>query len=373
MPQRTPTPAEFDRLPEAASALEAWLRDEALPVWSTAGVDAGRGSFHESLTPDGRPAGEQRRARVQSRQVWVFATAALSGFGDGYADVARRGVEFYRRHYLAHTGLFARNADAEGVVTDPVATLYEQAFSLLALSAMERLDGGYRRQARLLRDAMKPMRHDRGGWREAGEQPFQANAHMHLLEAALAWEGAGDPTWAVEADEIVRLALTRFIDPASGVVREFFDADWRALPEAAGGLIEPGHQFEWAWLLEEWGLSRGDARARAAARRLYAAGARGVDGARNVAVGATWGDFSVREPLARLWAQTERLRAAARFGLEHEALDAARGLVRFLETPAQGVWRDKMQADGSFVDEPAPATSLYHLMSGLLPLLGSTR
>ena len=53
------------------------------------------------------------------------------------------------------------------------------------------------------------------------------------------------------------LALTRFIDPETGVLREFFDADWRA-PGGEDGLVEPGHQFEWAWLLQRWGRLRGE-------------------------------------------------------------------------------------------------------------------
>jgi len=34
---------------------------------------------------------------------------------------------------------------------------------------------------------------------------------------------------------------------------------------------------------------------------------------------------------------------------------------RFFEVPVPGLWRDKMQADGSFVIEPAPASSFYHI------------
>ena len=66
-------------------------------------------------------------------------------------------------------------------------------------------------------------------------------------------------------------------------------------------LVEPGHQFEWAWLLDRWGRARGAAQGEAAARRLYAAGLRGVDRHREVAVNSLWDDFSVRDGWARLW------------------------------------------------------------------------
>jgi mannose-6-phosphate isomerase len=49
-------------------------------------------------------------------------------------------------------------------------------------------------------------------------------------------------------------------------------------------------------------------------------------------------------------------------------LAAASGLAQYLETPARGAWRDKLQADATFVDEPSPATSFYHLMVAILEL-----
>ena len=47
---------------------------------------------------------------------------------------------------------------------------------------------------------------------------------------------------------------------------------------------------------------------------------------------------------------------------------ALRALSAYLQTPVQGLWRDKRRPDGSFVDEPAPASSLYHLVVAILEL-----
>jgi mannose-6-phosphate isomerase len=87
-----------------------------------------------------------------------------------------------------------------------------------------------------------------------------------------------------------------------------------------------------------------------------------------LAVGALWSDLRVRDSGARLWAQTEYLKAAITFGDDAEALRAAQGLALYLQTSRRGTWRDKLRADGSFVEEPAPATSFYHLMGAILPL-----
>ena len=87
-----------------------------------------------------------------------------------------------------------------------------------------------------------------------------------------------------------------------------------------------------------------------------------MDPVRGCAVNALWDDFSLRDDLARLWPQTEHLKAALVLGESEEALEAANCLKSYLETPAVGVWRDKLRADGTFVDESAPATSFYHLI-----------
>ena len=48
-----------------------------------------------------------------------------------------------------------------------------------------------------------------------------------------------------------------------------------------------------------------------------------------------------------------------------------RALNRYL-TP-NGAWRDKRRADGGFVDEPAPASSLYHITGALDEMCAAAR
>ena len=58
----------------------------------------------------------------------------------------------------------------------------------------------------------------------------------------------------------------------------------------------------------------------------------------------------------------------ATLGERDDALAAALTIARFLETPLAGVWRERMDAHGRFLEEPAPATSLYHLTTAILAL-----
>lgn len=239
--------------------------------------------------------------------------------------------------------------DLDGGPLDPEARLYEHAFLLLAFSALGREDEALETLGRLA-----AFRHGAGGFAERGAHPFQANAQMHLLEAALVWRDRGGASvWGDLVQELADLAANRFIDPATGALNEFFDDRWRPLA-GAGGLIEPGHMMEWAWLLAQCG--RGDV-----ARGLYDAACRGADPSRGVLVNALWPDLSVRDAAARLWPQTEHLKAALILGERDAALRVAGALAKFLQTPTRGVWRERMAADGRFLQEPSPATSLYHL------------
>jgi mannose/cellobiose epimerase-like protein (N-acyl-D-glucosamine 2-epimerase family) len=217
---------------------------------------------------------------------------------------------------------------------------------------------------------MAGLAHPGGGWREDVGHPFQANAHMHLLEACLAWETL-EPrgVWTTMADAIVVLAREAFIDGEGGFLREFFEADWRPAAGDAGGLVEPGHQFEWAWLLTRWGRARSDDWSAGAARRLYEAGCKGVDAGRGVALDELDDRLAVRSPGARLWPQTERLKAALILGREtppDHAVRALKGLQLYLEPT--GLWRDKQRPDRTFVEEAAPASSLYHIAAAWVQL-----
>jgi len=194
---------------------------------------------------------------------------------------------------------------------------------------------------------------------------------MHLFEAALAWvEAGGSPAWRGLAEELAELALSRLIDPASGAVGEHFLADWSAAEAEAP--IEPGHQFEWAGLLERWSVMAQSPQALAAAVRLFEAGSAGVDAVRSVAVDEIGPGRSLAATRARLWPQAERLKASCALyratgdaDYRRCAAAAARSLKTYLEVPTPGLWRDKMRADATFEAEPAPASSLYHIAGAI--------
>ena len=351
-----------------------WLHKSALPLWWERGSDSVGGGFHELLGLDGTPPPDvTRRARVQSRQSYSYALAGELGWNGPWRQAAPYGIDYLIRHYRKEEGQFCTLVSARGEVLDSTTMLYDQAFALLAMAAVfkvmpERTD--LRDMAHALFAGIRTARqHSTGGFVETGERAFISNPHMHLLEALLAW-GELEPAtiWDRYADHIVGLCRTKFIDAEGGFLREHFDKDWNPAPGTLGHVVEPGHQFEWAWLLARWAKMRGEPEAIVAARRLFENGLRGVDPNRDAAVHAMSDDFSVTQPSARLWAQTERIKAALILAepgddrLLKEALKGAACLWRYLDTPLPGLWRDKFEPDGTFVEEPAPASSFYHII-----------
>jgi mannose-6-phosphate isomerase len=209
---------------------------------------------------------------------------------------------------------------------------------------------------------------------EARDGIFESNPHMHLLEACLAWADIGaDPGWTEWTRQLVELALHGFIRPSTGALGECFTADWQPAPGNAGRIVEPGHQFEWAWLLLR-AESRHPGPLRNAALRLIAIGE--TSGVHNqVAVNALLDDFSVHDPNARCWPQTERLKAALlaaqRTGNEAYwtmAAAAAASLLPYLDTPIAGLWLDVQLPSGELIDSASPASTFYHLAGAIVAL-----
>ena len=383
------SPQHLDFVRQPAETLQTgarrfadWMRLRALPTWATFGQSA-EGIFTELITLAGRPIETSHRARVQARQIYVFAQAGLLGWVGPWKRCLDDGLETLIAHYLREDGLCRTLLAPDGSPLDDAAMLYDQAFVMLALVTARSAgstDQTLEARAVAIRNHLLNMSLPNGALVEGGKDPYQSNCHMHLLEASLAWEEVGgDPLWTAFSDQIVALARSTFIDAEGGFLREFFGPDWMPAEGEAGRLVEPGHQFEWAWLLARYSRARGDEAALAIAMRLYAHGTQGISERLAVAVDAMNEDGSIRSRRARLWPQTEWLKASlllaelSEDGKRHDFLEAAaaaqRGLWFYLTE--DGLWHDKRLPDRSFIEEPAPASSFYHIMAAFRQLSDS--
>ncbi|MDB6091803.1 MAG: mannose-6-phosphate isomerase [Gammaproteobacteria bacterium] len=369
--------ATVARVRDSLRSLQRWLADDAYPLWARQGYDDVHGGFHETLGSDGPVANEPRRARVQLRQIYSFARAADLGWRENACGLVTGGLDYFFAHYRRSDGLFRTLVAPNGTGLDDSALLYDQAFVLLALAESQKISGSDPKlvqaaqalRSRLYEHLKRPGPGFSSGVPDA--LPLLANPHMHLLEAALSWTTVSDePAWRALADEIGHLALERLIDSRTGALHERFAESWTPLSSPAQRIVEPGHHFEWAWLLLRWG-NRPDTAVLNAATRLVEIGE--THGVRQgVAVNALLEDFAVHDGAARLWPQTERVKVAVRLAMltgdpRYWSMTerATEGLRRYLDTEVPGLWFDRLTVDGQFVRERSPASSFYHIVGAI--------
>lgn len=364
-------------------------REAILPLWTSSGFDPATGAFEERLDFDRRPViAAPRRAMVQARQIAVAAHAALSGRLPAARDLALTAA-----HRLVATHLEADGApgwvfsvDRDGRVVDAGRDLYAHAFVLYGFAWALRLD----RDPAFVRavDATLGMIDGpfadplAGGCWDAlprTDRLRRQNPHMHLFEALLALhETTGRADVLDRARHLHRLATTRFLDMATGALREEFDDDWRVHPAPGAGRVEPGHLFEWAWLLRRWEAASGEDQSAAVAALLRPAIAAGLDRGSGRIVDEISEDGRLVAASSRAWPHAEALKAlveeAARggttlpAGLDAEATIAAvlaRLCDAHLGPDLAGGWIDHLDAADRPLSRAMPASTLYHVHFGL--------
>ncbi len=350
-----------------------------LPLCRDRFADPVRGGFHEQLDALHAPVPlGTRRLMVQCRQLYVLAHAALLGDASGH-EAAERGYAFLRRHYPdpVHGGWFFR-ATEDGVPTDRSKDLYAHAFVLFALAWLHRAFAAPDAiaLAGATYDTLRTRMAAPGGgfWDRAGEdwQPDRTlrrqNPHMHLLEALLALhEATGDPAWLAEADALVRLFLDRFFDAPTGTLGEYFGRDWAPHPDQ-GHVVEPGHHYEWVWLLHRYRAQGGTLAVFDAGEALFATARRhGFDAAHGGIHDQI--DRAGRPLVAtrRIWPVTEAIKAhlvRREAGYPVPAEEPARLIAHlfadFLD-PAPHGWVETCTREGQPTQVNLPGSTPYHL------------
>ena len=376
-------------MPRSREDFREYLFDYFLPRWQKHSQDD-TGAFQYYLNPDwSRAENPDLRLRVQARQTYVMAKAARLGAGDLFADSAMRGFEFLLKRFgdADHGGFFLK-LDPKGEPIDVNKELYEHAFVLLACAAVHEATGDPRARATasgvcdLLDAKLADPVH--GGFLEGADRAWAArrgarrqNPHMHLFEAMLAWSevDAGGP-WRQRAKDLLDVFYTRFYDVHEDILRENYEDDWRPAPGEAGNVVEPGHHFEWVFLLEEYARIFDEAQWGDATCGLWDWGrAHGLDPSGGV-YGECRRDGTVARAEKRVWPQTEWLRALAiryRDSLEtkwHEQIEAHLDWMRakYCGDNFPG-WHESIDANGA-LDEPRMyATSVYHIFGAFVAVM----
>jgi mannose/cellobiose epimerase-like protein (N-acyl-D-glucosamine 2-epimerase family) len=381
--KRTPV---HDLMPEPgayAKRVRHWLFEETLPLWSSQGVDRIHGGFHEALTFQGKPVLREKRMRTIARQIYAFSIAGQMGWDGPVKELMGHGIDFIASRGRTANGGWVKSFNPHGSVADATEDLYDHACVLLALAHAHRAGNNDAKDlGRSTQDFIKSRLADskNGGFNETsnGGLPRRSNPHMHLLEAYLAWhEATGEEMWLQCAADIVVLFTSSFFDADSWTLGEYFGEDWSPARGEKGHWTEPGHHFEWAWLLVTYAKAANRPELIKYARKLYASAiANGLNRATGLAYDAVSKDGIPLLRTSRSWPQTEVIKAAI-------ALDGTGGpdmkpeiegrvgrLFRWHIDPApQGLWIDLIDERGRTKAQEVPASIFYHLVCALTAYL----
>ncbi len=357
---------------------KTWLMEQVFPLWLRNGFDRKLGNFVEALSPEGQPLSIDRRAMVQARQIYSLRLALERNWISSQMQVEARqqiqlAVQSLLTDFSLPNGSFVRSITSDGKHSDISPDLYTQAFSLFGLANSYRVEKNefLRKRALALVQYLKKERQvSHGGFSElqAGKTVYEANPHMHLFEAAVAWmEVDSEPVWSDLATSIMHLCLDYFIDPETGNLAEHFDSAWKPIVTDRGFVVEPGHQYEWAWLLQRFEKLGSPKNLQSVRNRLYQSSEKNGINPQNKAVfDEIWSNGSIKTATSRFWPQCERIKCAANLpGEEASAGESMDTLLQFFKTPVQGLWADRMDAKGQLIPEVSKASSLYHIAGAI--------
>lgn len=375
-----------------AEAARDWLFSNLLPFWWEHGFDRDAGLFHEQINPDGTPVPMARRIRVQARQTVVYGLAGRLGWHGPWREAVTAGLDALLTQGLRADGGTRHKVDPSGA-SDDRRDLYDSAFVIFGLAEGARALGGQddlaERALQAAHDLVDWLHthwvHPAGGFIEgdlARSDLRAQNPHMHLLEALLALyevSGAAKPLDA--ATGLVDLIVSAIGDAAGGpgVVAEFYTNSFKPILDGDDGVIEPGHQFEWSFLLD-WYQRLSGRDLGGLDLQLYRQGeVRGV-APRSGLIHETVNRHG--QPItdtSRIWTHCERLKAALirveRDGDPAAARAACQSVDRIMEyyrEPTMALAYERCTPDGSFIEQAARASTPYHVVFAISELLRVT-
>lgn len=360
--------------PASTIALAAGLRDHfarvILPVWRGPGFNSALNLPYEAVNPTSHapmPV-ERYRAMACARQLFVFSQAGEAAHANVLFDAL---VHYFQDK---QSGGWFYSVDAQGAPLDTTKDLYTHAFLVFACAEYGARSGNrdaldiVKSTSALIetrfaaRDGLLNAALD-AGFATATGTPIQ-NPLMHLTEAWLAArEATRDSAFDTALQKLAEAIDRTFVHEPTGCIAE--------LPLGmADNRLEPGHQFEWFWLVKQAGKLLDGTQLDAALTRAFDfAQLHGVDQATGGVCASLDENGAIKDATQRIWAQSEYLRALAT-----RDDDAARTVLprqierfqaRFLH---QHGWYECKSAAGEVSRADMPSTTPYHLATAYAAL-----
>ncbi|TBR43203.1 phosphoheptose isomerase [Marinomonas agarivorans] len=199
------------------------------------------------------------------------------------------------------------------------------------------------------------------------------NPHMHLLEGYIAaYQVLKKSKYKDRIIALLELLKTHFFDATSQSLIEFFNNNWQP-DQKEGHKIEPGHHFEWVWLLHQAYKIHDDESYLSIASHLWEkACEEGFDPKGGIynQIHAHLNGVIDREK--RIWPITEYIKAIC-VQCDHEtSLKRLKGALDFMFEHYlldDGSWNEYLDGGNQAKDYPLPGTTSYHIFLGFAELL----
>ena len=198
---------------------------------------------------------------------------------------------------------------------------------------------------------------------------------MHLLESYISlFDATGMEVYRQKAQQIACFFSDKLFIGSMKAVPENHSASWGCL-DRDHSWFEPGHHFEWAWLLRQLTRTGGDDFEQLNIELKSRAIEEGLD-KENLVIERVDLGSNIKLTSRRLWGTCEYIKTCAS-EVERALADGdecalnfwtAKLIVaidslrrRFLETEVIGLWTDRIDTCGFSLSSDVPASSLYHL------------
>lgn len=387
---------------ESRAFLQAHIA-HTLAFYERSACDPDGGFFHYLLDDGSVYEREHRHLVSATRYVFNWSQAYRHGGAPRHLDWAAHALAHLQQAFCLpaghpNAGLYAWTVRA-GAVEDDRALAYGQAFVLLALSQACRIGLATPQQVAAAFDRMEQAFYlpaqrayadERGSDGRLSDYRGQ-NANMHQCEACLAaFEATGEARYLERAESLIERFAFELADPASGLICEHYDRDWKPDWEYQKGrrddIFKPwgyqtGHQTEWAKLILQAHALRPQRRwlDRAAELQL-AAWRHGWDAQHGGLIYGFAPDGSPWDRDKYFWVQAETLASAWRLWrtteepqFRQQYLDCWAWSWRHLVDHQHGAWFRIVAADGSKLENtksPAGKTD-YHTLGACWDILAA--
>lgn len=253
-------------------AMSARYRSEllgnVLPFWLEKSQDTKFGGYFTCLNRDGSVYDKDKFVWLQGREVWLFAMLYNKlAKNEEWLKCAEQGAKFLLKY--GHDGNFDFyfSLTREGKPLIQPYSIFSNTFACMAFAQLAEATGNdeYARAAKMIfRRILERRDNPKGIWSKSvpGTRPMKDFAlPMIICNMALEVEKIVDDRALLETtiDACLHEVLDVFYQPDLGVMVENVSAvDGSLLDCFEGRRINPGHDLEAIWFLENLGVRRGD-------------------------------------------------------------------------------------------------------------------